>query len=108
MIDDRTLILARRARFLATALAGITGCGGATPAADRAPSVITIDEPDAGAASETPTSEAEPPKRVGPSDRDGDGVIDDEDKCPDEPGPADEDDERLGCPRPRICLDFEW
>jgi OOP family OmpA-OmpF porin len=38
--------------------------------------------------------EKQKPTKAGPSDRDGDGFLDDEDKCPDEPGIAPD-----GCPR---------
>ena len=35
-----------------------------------------------------------------PSDRDGDGIIDKQDACPDEPGVASDDAEKNGCPPP--------
>ena len=35
----------------------------------------------------------------GPGDKDKDGVKDDVDACPDEPGPADPDPKRNGCPK---------
>ena len=45
--------------------------------------------------------EPPPPKeKKEPGDRDGDGIIDDEDACPDEPGEPNDDPEKNGCPPP--------
>jgi OOP family OmpA-OmpF porin len=43
-----------------------------------------------------------PPPPPPPSDRDGDGVVDSEDACPDKPGPRNNDPVRNGCPVVRI------
>ena len=37
------------------------------------------------------------------SDRDGDGIADDEDACPDEAGEANDDPKKNGCPPPKDC-----
>lgn len=102
---DRQTILARRARFMAAALASI-GCG-AAPLPE--PAGLTIAEPEPAA---EPTSETEkaapatPPERAAAPDRDGDGVPDDDDRCPDEPGAL--TGELRGCPGvPAICLSID-
>ena len=46
-----------------------------------------------GVASEDPAKNGCPP------DRDGDGIVDSEDACPDTPGPKNEDPKKNGCPR---------
>lgn len=106
-LADRQAVLARRAQFIAAALVGV-GC--ATPPPPPKPASLTIAEPEPLV---QPTPEAEstaapaaPPERVAAPDRDGDGVPDDEDACPDQPGPPDPADERRGCPRavPLACL----
>jgi len=45
---------------------------------------------------------ADPAKNGCPSDRDGDGIVDAEDACPDEPGPRDPDPKKNGCPRVHV------
>jgi outer membrane protein OmpA-like peptidoglycan-associated protein len=45
-----------------------------------------------------PIEEKPPPPK--PSDRDGDGIFDDVDACPDEPGVANDDPQKHGCPEP--------
>ncbi len=47
-----------------------------------------------------PEVKKEEPKPEEPKDRDGDGIIDDEDACPDTPGVASDDPEKNGCPLP--------
>jgi OmpA-OmpF porin, OOP family len=42
----------------------------------------------------------EPPPPLTPSDRDGDGIIDSLDACPDEPGVPSDDPDKHGCPPP--------
>jgi OmpA-OmpF porin, OOP family len=42
----------------------------------------------------------EPKKAEPPSDRDGDGIIDNEDACPDTPGKPNDDPKKNGCPPP--------
>lgn len=90
MVHDRgrRSILLRRAGFVAAALAGLgAGCREPTAPPKSAPPPTT--EPlDAG-----PVAVPSPP-----SDRDGDGVPDEHDQCPDSPGPK----ESSGCPMP--CL----
>ena len=49
-----------------------------------------------GVADKQPVREAPPPPRA---DRDGDGVFDDEDACPDVPGVRTDDPKTNGCPR---------
>ena len=39
-------------------------------------------------------------KALSPSDRDGDGILDDDDACPDVPGPPNKDPKKHGCPPP--------
>jgi outer membrane protein OmpA-like peptidoglycan-associated protein len=103
-LELRRAILARRARFVASALATLSGagCGGAK--AEQTAIVVPIAS-SAASAGTAPTAEpwdagpvaANPP----PVDTDGDGVADDDDKCPSEPGaPPD------GCPQivPMVCL----
>lgn len=107
MRDDaaRRAILARRARFVAAALAGLGGCRG-TPAAEPAPTVVTVANPEDEAVPEPDAGNLEPPEREKVADRDKDGVPDDADECPDEFGSSDVEATRLGCPEahPMICL----
>ena len=42
----------------------------------------------------------EPPPPLPDADRDGDGIVDDDDACPDEPGVASDDPAKHGCPLP--------
>jgi len=44
--------------------------------------------------------QAPPPPPPEPSDRDGDGILDADDACPDDPGPPNEDPRKHGCPLP--------
>lgn len=71
----------------AALLAALCGCGGAQP-----PSVVAAPAPGSTSNEERPLTPAQPPEPPGPpappSDRDGDGVPDDIDACPDKPGMA--------------------
>ncbi len=49
---------------------------------------------------EAPPPADKPPPVEGPSDRDGDGIFDDVDACPDEPGVPNDDPKKHGCPPP--------
>ncbi len=105
--DARRVILARRARFVAAALAGLAGCRAAPPA-EPPESVVTVAEPEPEV-EPTPgpdAGETSLPKRARAPDRDKDGVPDADDQCPDERGSSDPESDRLGCPdlHPRICL----
>jgi outer membrane protein OmpA-like peptidoglycan-associated protein len=48
----------------------------------------------------TPEQKKEEPKPKPPSDRDGDGIFDEVDACPDQKGVADPDPKKNGCPPP--------
>lgn len=103
---DRQTILARRARFMAAALASI-GCG-AAPLPQPAEVTIAEPEPPVGPRLETdePVAPEAPPERAAAPDRDGDGVPDDDDRCPDEPGSLTGD--LRGCAGlPAICLSID-
>jgi len=99
--DPKLAILSRRARFVAAALVGL-GCNETPPATTAQ---VTIAPPPAGASATPqevpePVASAAPPEP--PQDRDGDGIPDDLDACPDVPGTASPDPRRTGCPL--VCL----
>ncbi len=105
--DARRVILARRARFVAAALAGLAGCRAAPPAKPPESAVTVAEpEPEAEPRPDLDAGGTDLPKRARAPDRDKDGVPDADDQCADEPGVSDPDSERLGCPdmHPMICL----
>ena len=104
MTDAKRTILARRARFIAAALAGV-GC---TPPATQGAQSVVIPPLDAGAPP-LPIATADPPDLRDAAalatrrDRDRDGVDDDDDACPDEPGAPSDVARNNGCP-PRVIV----
>ena len=92
---DRAVILARRARFVAAALAGVglgAGCGGSPGGAvQRTASPRAAPPPSRGETVDSGSEQARP-------DRDQDGLLDEKDLCPDyaedRDGVGDDD----GCP----------
>jgi OmpA-OmpF porin, OOP family len=89
---------ARRVALLAWTVA-ISGCAGAPPPSQQRLAAA----PQAASTSE---GVVEPAREA---DRDGDGIPDRDDACPVEPGPADADPHRTGCPRFIVvqeCRDF--
>lgn len=91
--EDKRAILGRRARWVAAALAGLGG-----PACS--PQEAPANSPESVAPSivdaRLPKTERPAPKH--PNDRDGDGVPDEQDKCPTEPEDKDGIDDGDGCP----------
>ena len=86
---SRSLILLRRSRFVAAALAS-AGVAQACHAERPVSTVTTL-----ASASTSPATTGS----GGPLDRDGDGILDKDDKCPNAPGPAPE-----GCPKPCLMI----
>lgn len=103
MDDAKRAILARRARLISLALVACTPPA-ATPATLAVPAVD-------GDASAPSLGVVSAPPDAGPlaarPDRDGDGVLDADDVCPDEPGVASTNPREHGCPPKvvvRVCL----
>ena len=91
-------ILARRARFALSTLAGTAlGCAPPPSPVDPVPKVRIDAQPPAASSALAPGPAREPPPPP-PADRDVDGVPDPLDACPDVPGRAQTDPERSGCP----------
>lgn len=78
--------------ILALAAAAATACGGSMPSAPSAPSV-----PDPSSAAAPPTTAAAAPSVGG--DKDGDGIPDNVDKCPDKKEDGLPPDPKDGCPK---------
>lgn len=104
---DRRIVLARRARFLAATLAGV-GCG-SPPPPQSPPAGVVITTPAPGPKTSAPEESEPVPEKLAAPDRDRDGVPDDEDACPDDPGTDAEGTGDRGCPiiEPMICLSME-
>jgi outer membrane protein OmpA-like peptidoglycan-associated protein len=85
--EARRIVLARRARFVGAALAGIAGCGPAR--ANDQPIVVPVA---VGPSTDSP--------RISTNDRDGDGIADDDDLCPNDPEDLDGFEDADGCPDP--------
>ncbi|MEZ4220000.1 MAG: hypothetical protein R3B13_03655 [Polyangiaceae bacterium] len=103
--DAAQWILRRRRQFVAAALAGLAGCQATAPGREPAPAVTVSDPPEVVAEPEVEKdAEAEAlPQRERPMDTDKDGIADQDDDCPDQPG---SDPDHPGCPDlvPSICL----
>ncbi len=96
------------ASVLFSFLLAATGCssGNQTPVAEPTPSNQAPEESGGAAESATPVETGESPAAGEPggasggSDRDGDGIVDDKDRCPDEPEDRDGFQDEDGCPDP--------
>ncbi len=89
MSDSRRIILERRRRFVAAALAAL-----------GTPACATGAPPSAATSTSSAAPAAEPAPAV---DSDGDGIADDVDRCPSVPGVEGRHEDELGCPA-RPCL----
>ncbi len=103
MRDAKRTILARRAEFLTAALAGIACTPSSTPVEPAAQSIVI---PPLGDADVPVTASSAEPAPVDVGDRDGDGVLDVDDACPDQPGPRSTISRDNGCPKVivSVCL----
>lgn len=104
MIDPKRAILQRRARFLAAGLAGLGCSPSAKPVATGPTYDITI-PPLQNDGGPTPAPPADTAAALTP-DRDGDGILDADDACPDHPGRHHVDPKQNGCPAVvvSVCL----
>ena len=71
-------------------------CGGPPPA--RSVEIEPLPSPPASAGSREPPKEERPVVHEQRADRDGDGIVDDLDKCPDDPEDHDGFQDEDGCP----------
>jgi outer membrane protein OmpA-like peptidoglycan-associated protein len=103
--EARRIIPARRARFLAAALVGITGCPARQPEAPASGDIV-IPPLSADAAAPLLAARDDDAGRAARADQDNDGIADEDDACPDRPGPASADPRRNGCPQVivSVCL----